>query len=129
MVEMLEIPGLFPDQEAMQKAFLAWKPHLPNSLMRKSMVCCWRQRSSPDQFLFSKKPVRKLDDLKGLKTRVHSVTIAQLTAGLGGDPLTVAFAEVYTALERGTLEAAFTAVLCPALTRNGMRSPNIWLAR
>ena len=47
--------------------------------------------------------------MKGLKTRVHSVSIAQLVAGLGGEPLTVAFAEVYTALERGTLEAGFTA--------------------
>jgi TRAP-type C4-dicarboxylate transport system substrate-binding protein len=62
-----------------------------------------------DQFLFSKKPVRKLEDFKGLKTRVHSVAIAQLLAGLGGDPLTIAFAEVYTGLERGTLDAGFTA--------------------
>jgi TRAP-type C4-dicarboxylate transport system substrate-binding protein len=29
-------------------------------------------------------------------------------AGLGGQPLTIAFAEVYTALERGTLDAAIT---------------------
>jgi TRAP-type C4-dicarboxylate transport system substrate-binding protein len=109
MVEMLEMPGLFPDQEAMQKAFLAWKPHLARLIDEKVNGVLLATAFQTDQFLFSKKPVRKLDDLKGLKTRVHSVAIAQLTAGLGGDPLTVAFAEVYTALERGTLEAAFTA--------------------
>ena len=60
----------------------------------------------PDQALFSKKPLRKLEDFKGVKTRVHSVALASLIAGLGGEPLTIAFAEVYTALERGTLDAA-----------------------
>jgi TRAP-type transport system periplasmic protein len=110
MVEMLEIPGLFPaDQEVMQKAFLAWKPYLTKLIDEKVNGVLLATAFASDQFLFSKKPVRKLEDLKGLKTRVHSVTIAQLTAGLGGDPLTVAFAEVYTALERGTLDAGFTA--------------------
>ena len=62
----------------------------------------------PDQAFFSKKPVTKPEDFKGLKTRVHSVALASLVAGLGGEPLTIPFAEVYTALERGTLDAAIT---------------------
>jgi TRAP-type C4-dicarboxylate transport system substrate-binding protein len=110
MVEMLEIPGLFPaDQEVMQKAFQAWKPYLVKLIDEKVNGHLLATAFASDQFLFSKKPVRKPEDLKGLKTRVHSVSIAQLAAGLGGEPLTVAFAEVYTALERGTLDAAFTA--------------------
>jgi TRAP-type transport system periplasmic protein len=110
MVELLEIPGLFPaDQEVMQKAFHAWKPHLVKLIDQKVNGVLLATAFASDQFLFSKKPVRKPEDFKGLKTRVHSVAIAQLTAGLGGEPLTVAFAEVYTALERGTLDAAFTA--------------------
>jgi TRAP-type transport system periplasmic protein len=109
MVEMLEIPGLFSDQPAMEKAFQAWKPHLVKLIDEKVNGVLLATAFASDQFLFSKKPVRKPEDLKGLKTRVHSVSIAQLVAGLGGEPLTVAFAEVYTALERGTLEAGFTA--------------------
>jgi len=38
---------------------------------------------------------------------VHSVALGSLVAGLGGEPLTLAFAEVYTALERGTMDGAF----------------------
>jgi TRAP-type C4-dicarboxylate transport system substrate-binding protein len=109
MVEMLEIPGLFPDEEAMKQAFEAWKPHLVKILDEKVNGVLIATAFASDQFLFSKKPIRKLEDVKGLKTRVHSVAIAQLMAGLGGDPLTIAFAEVYTGLERGTLDAAFTA--------------------
>ena len=39
---------------------------------------------------------------------MHSVALASLVAGLGGEPLTMPFAETYTALERGTLDAAIT---------------------
>jgi TRAP-type C4-dicarboxylate transport system substrate-binding protein len=111
MVEMLEIPGLFSDQEAMQKAYLAWKPHLAKLIDEKVNGVLLATAFQTDQFLFSKKPVRKLEDFKDLKARVHSVAIAQLLAGLGGTPLTIAFAEVYTALERGTVDGGYTAAV------------------
>jgi TRAP-type C4-dicarboxylate transport system substrate-binding protein len=109
MVEMLEIPGLFPDQEGMKKAFQAWRPHLAKLIDEKVNGVLLATAFQTDQFLFSKRAVRKLDDFKGMKIRVHSVAIAQLVAGLGADPLTIAFAEVYTGLERGTLDGGFTA--------------------
>ncbi|MBI3325677.1 MAG: TRAP transporter substrate-binding protein DctP [Nitrospinae bacterium] len=109
MVEMLEIPGLFPDENAMKQAYAAWNPHLVKLIDEKVNGVLLATAFASDQFLFSKKPVRKLADFKGLKGRVHSVAIAQLLAGLGGVPLTIAFAEVYTGLERGTLDAGFTA--------------------
>ena len=86
IVEMLEIPGLFADQEAMHKAFLAWKPHLAKIIDEKVNGVLLATAFQTDQFLFSKKPIRKLEDFKDLKTRVHSVAIAQLLAGLGGSP-------------------------------------------
>jgi TRAP-type C4-dicarboxylate transport system substrate-binding protein len=109
MVEMLEIPGVFPDQEAMKNAFQAWRPHLAKLIDEKVNGMLLATAFQTDQFLFSKRAVRKMDDFKGMKIRVHSVAIAQLTAGLGADPLTIAFAEVYTGLERGTLDGGFTA--------------------
>ena len=108
MVEMLEIPGVFPHQEAMQRAFQAWRPHLARLIDEKVNGVLLATAFQTDQFLFSKRAVRTMDDFKGMKIRVHSVAIAQLVAGLGGDPLTIAFAEVYTALERGTLDAGIT---------------------
>ena len=44
-----------------------------------------------------------------MKTRVHSPVLGDLISALGADPQTMAFAEVYTALERGILEAGVTA--------------------
>jgi TRAP-type C4-dicarboxylate transport system substrate-binding protein len=108
MLEILEIPGIFPDPETAKKAILAWKPHEAKILDERANAVLLAMAVYPDQAIFSKRPVRTLEDFKGLKTRVHSVALASLVAGLEGEPLTVAFAEVYTALERGTLDAAIT---------------------
>jgi TRAP-type C4-dicarboxylate transport system substrate-binding protein len=108
MLEILEIPGIFPDPETAKKAILAWKPHEAKILEERANAVLLAMAVYPDQAIYSKRPVRKLEDFKGLKTRVHSVALASLIAGLEGEPLTVAFAEVYTALERGTLDAGIS---------------------
>jgi len=108
LVEILELPGIFPDPQTAKKAILAWKPTEAKLLDQKANAVLLAMAVYPDQAFFSKKAVRKPADFKGLKTRVHSVALASLVAGLGGEPLTIAFAEVYTALERGTLDAAIS---------------------
>jgi TRAP-type C4-dicarboxylate transport system substrate-binding protein len=108
MVEILEMPGIFPDGATAKKAIQAWKPHETKLLDQKANAVVLAMALYPDQAFFSKRPLRKPADFKGLKTRVHSVALASLVAGLGGEPLTVPFAEAYTALERGTLDAAIT---------------------
>ena len=108
MVEILELPGIFPDAQTAKKAILAWKPHETKILDQKANAVLLAMALYPDQAFFSKRAVRKPADFKGLKTRVHSVALASLVAGLGGEPLTVPFAETYTALERGTLDAGIT---------------------
>ncbi len=108
MVEILELPGIFPDPETAKKAVKAWKPTEAKILDQKANAVLLGMALYPDQAFFSKKPLKAVDDFRGLKVRVHSVALASLVAGLGGQPLTVAFAEVYTALERGTLDAGIT---------------------
>ena len=108
LIEILELPGIFPNPETAKKAILAWKPTEAKILDEKANAVLLAMAVYPDQALFSKKPLRKLEDFKGLKTRVHSVALSSLVAGLGGVPLTIPFAETYTALERGTLDAAIS---------------------
>jgi TRAP-type C4-dicarboxylate transport system substrate-binding protein len=108
MVEILELPGIFPDSQTAKKAIVAWKATETRIIDQKANAVVLAMALYPDQAFFSKKPIRKPADFKGLKTRVHSVALASLVAGLGGEPLTIPFAEVYTALERGTLDAAIS---------------------
>jgi len=112
-VQQLVRPGkcvdlYYPDPETAKKAILAWKPYETKILEERATAVLLAMAVYPDQAIFSKRPVRKVEDFKGLKTRVHSVALASLVAGLAGEPLTVAFAEAYTALERGTLDAGIT---------------------
>ena len=60
-----------------------------------------------DQYFFSQRGAEK-EDFEGLKTRSHGTTMTDAINGLGGEGQFMAFAEVYTALERGILDAGVT---------------------
>ena len=60
-----------------------------------------------DQYFFSNRG-SELEDFDGLKTRSHGTTMTDAINGLGGEGQFMAFAEVYTALERGILDAGVT---------------------
>ncbi len=64
--------------------------------------------SGNDIFFFSKKPLHTLEDFTGLKTRAFGTSISDWINGMGAEAQFVAFAEVYTALERGILGAGVT---------------------
>lgn len=55
-------------------------------------------------FLHSRKPVRTLADLKGLKLRTAGAWI-EISRSLGASPVTMPGADVYTALARGVIDA------------------------
>ena len=62
----------------------------------------------PNQFIFSSDPLDTLADFEGKQIRQHSAILGDLLAGLGAEGQFVAFADVYTALERGVLDAGVT---------------------
>lgn len=63
----------------------------------------------PNQFIFSRDPLRTVADFEGKKIRQHSTILGDLLAGLGAEGQFVAFADVYIALERGVMDAGVTA--------------------
>ena len=56
-----------------------------------------------------KEPVDDLMDLKGKKVRVYAKPIGQFVEAIGGTPVTIAWAEAYTALEQGVIDGLITA--------------------
>lgn len=73
------------------------------------------------QMLFCRKPVSSLADLKGLRVRTNGPSAADLMKGLGAQPVSLAFGEVYTALERGTVDCGITG----AGSGNGVKWPEV----
>jgi len=57
-----------------------------------------------EAFLHSRKPVRTLADLKGLKFRTAGAWL-EISKGLGAAPVTMPGGEVFAALERGAIDA------------------------
>lgn len=73
------------------------------------------------QMLFCRKPIKSIADIKNLKVRTSGPSAADLIKGLGGQPVSLAFGEVYTALERGTVDCAITG----SGSGNGVKWPEV----
>lgn len=58
------------------------------------------------QMFYCRKPINSLADLKGLRIRTNGPSTSDLLKGIGAQPVSIAFGEVYTALERGTLDCS-----------------------
>ncbi len=105
---VLELPFMTSSLDEHQAAMEKLKPFYIEQLAKKDILLLaigtW-----PTQQLFStKKPIQKLEDWKGLKVRVYGTETAEMTKALGGAPVNIPFAEVYTALQRNVADAAVT---------------------
>jgi TRAP-type C4-dicarboxylate transport system substrate-binding protein len=72
--------------------------------------------TSPPHMLFAKKPVRNLQDMKGLKIR-STGTSAKVVQALGGAPVAMPMSEAYDALSKGVAQG----VICPYEAMRGFR--------
>jgi TRAP-type C4-dicarboxylate transport system substrate-binding protein len=63
-----------------------------------------------NQIYASKKPLRTVEDFKGLKVRSTTPEDAALMEALDANPITMPYTDVYTALQRGTMDAFCTGV-------------------
>lgn len=63
----------------------------------------------PGQVIFCRTPVSSLADLRGKRVRTFGASLTDLMQALGATPVSVAFPEVYSALERGVVDCAITA--------------------
>ena len=93
--------------EEHKKAALQLRPFYTEMLAKKGLkllsINTW-----PSQQIFSTVPIRTVADWKGKKIRVYGADSANVTRLLGGSPVNLAFGEVYSALEKKTVDGAMT---------------------
>jgi len=70
--------------------------------------------------LASKKPVKSLDELKGLKVRATGLS-SKIVKVLGGAPVAMSQPETYEALQKGVVDATF----CPIETLKGWKQGEV----
>jgi len=103
----IDLAGLAPDLDQARKIANALTP-IANKELERIGVRLVATYPFPAQVFFCKKPIAGLADLKGLKVRTNGPSASDLVSFLGGQPAAIAFGEVYTALERGTVDCAIT---------------------
>ena len=110
-IEVQSLWGIYPDWETMYLSLTDMHPQLEEMVALETgggTIVNHNWYSGNDQFFFSKKPLRTLADFEGLKTRSHAAALSDWIQGMGAEAQFVAFSEVYTALERGILDAGVT---------------------
>jgi TRAP-type C4-dicarboxylate transport system substrate-binding protein len=104
----LDLVGLNPDYATGKKVALAYAPILDQRLQKQFGVKLLGIWPFGPQVVFCKKPIGKLGDLKGLKTRVYDQNLAKFVESLGGTPVPIAFAETHQSLSLGVVDCAIT---------------------
>ena len=109
-LEVQYLWGLWPTHEVHYNVLTSIFPDLEKVIVEATgaVVVSHNWIPGDDQFFFSDSKLTTLEDFKGLKTRSHSAALSDWIEGMGADAQFVAFSEVYTALERGILDAGVT---------------------
>lgn len=103
--QMVELPGLSKDGEAATN--LLWDlidPYLLPEYQGVKIVALW---AAEDAGLMTRsKPIRSLDDVKGMRLRSPSAAQARQIEVMGGTPVAMPITDVYPSLERGVIDGA-----------------------
>ena len=109
-IEIVTLWGVYPDNEITYKSQVSLLEELENLVLDETggVVINHNWFSGVEQYFFCKDRIDTLEDFKGKKTRSHSAALSDWINGMGAAAQFVAFAEVYTALERGILDCGVT---------------------
>jgi len=108
LVDFFIVPFVLNNYKEVQKA---WDGKIGNKLreeMEKNGVKALGFGAYGESFSITniKKPLKRPEDFKGLKIRTHEPIAAESVKALGASPVFMSSAEVYTALQKGTVDGA-----------------------
>ena len=86
-----------------------FRSHL-NSLFAKRNAKCLFSYSLTAQHFWNKKEVDTLADVAGIKMRTYDKNTTDMLAAVGAAPLRIDYAELYTALQQGTVAGMVTSI-------------------
>ena len=112
IIDVANLWGLYPDSATNFAVIDATREDVHRIIEEQSNGIVIMENYYESNYYFSSRALNTLDDFKGLKTRSHSTVLSDLLEGMGADPQFMAFADVYTALERGVLDAAVSCGTC-----------------
>lgn len=105
-LQVLELPYLYRDLDHMQRVAAAIAPDVEAAFEQQGVRNLGFLFLGP-RSIASKKPIRTIDDMQGLRLRVpESPLYIGFAQALGAVPTPIPFPEVYSAIETGVADAA-----------------------
>jgi TRAP-type C4-dicarboxylate transport system substrate-binding protein len=110
LLHATQLPFLFPSPQVASLVVEELHPkYFKDEYERMGVYLAHVDCTSPYNII-SKTPIRRLEDLTGIKIRVTGGLVADIFRELGAVPVAIAAAEVYTALQRGIVDAVALSV-------------------
>ena len=109
IVEGQDVPGIYKTLEDWRDGHIAWGAVLQkyeNQMGGKYLG----SYSFAINVLYSRKPIAAIADLKGMKVRTFGTVFPTYLKALGAQPVVIPFAEAYTAMEQGAVDAIQTTI-------------------
>lgn len=112
-------PGRFPLTEIIQLPYMAGSAEIGTQALNdpdvlqllepeyQGLKILYLLTTQPGNLLTSTKPVRTVEDMKGLRIRFASVTIKSFIAALGGTPVGVPPSGIADAMQKNTIDGSF----------------------
>lgn len=111
VVEGIDIAGVTKTFDEARKAVDAYAPILASTWEKKYGARAMNYYIWPSQMFYCSSPIKGLADIKGKKVRVQGTSQGDLVEALGGTGVTIPFAEVVPALQRGTVDCGITGTM------------------
>lgn len=106
-----DLSSVTQDIETQRKVADAYFPTLEKAFAETYNAKLLMLYPFPSQMLWCNAEVNSIADLKGKKIRVYSTTLGDFVEGVGGTSVTVPFAEVIPALEKGVVDCGITGTM------------------
>ncbi|MCB1741738.1 MAG: TRAP transporter substrate-binding protein [Gammaproteobacteria bacterium] len=110
-MEGIDLSGMATDMQEARSLVRAYEPVITKLLDKTFNAHYLYTYPFPSQFIFCTKPISSMADLKGRKVRVWSTTLGDFVEGNGGTSVTIAFAEVLPALQKGVADCGVTGAM------------------
>lgn len=107
ILDGVDLAGLAPDIALARRIAEAMTP-VANRELERFGVRILAMYPFPAQVLFCRAPFTSLADLRGRRIRTFGNSLVDFYSALGAQPVSIAFPEVYSALERGVVDCAIT---------------------
>jgi TRAP-type C4-dicarboxylate transport system substrate-binding protein len=106
--EGIDLIGVSTNMKDLRRAVDAYREAFDQRLQQRFNAKVMTLWPFGPQVFYCNKPIKSLDDIKGLKVRSFTPSMAALIQYLGGTPVTLQFSEVYPALQRGVADCGVT---------------------